>query len=52
MPAGIGITSMRDRIEAVGGQIEIVSIPGKGTSIIATIPDGEAQLPCRGLRGG
>ena len=36
---GIGITSMRDRIEAVGGQLEIVSAPGQGTSIHATIPD-------------
>ena len=39
---GIGITSMRDRIEAVGGQLEIVSAPGQGTSIHATIPDDEA----------
>jgi signal transduction histidine kinase len=38
---GIGITSMRDRIEAVGGQLEIVSAPGQGTAIHATIPDGE-----------
>jgi signal transduction histidine kinase len=38
---GIGVTSMRDRIEAVGGQFEIVSAPGQGTAIHATIPDGE-----------
>lgn len=36
---GIGITSMRDRIEAVGGQLEIASRPGHGTSIYGTIPD-------------
>ena len=36
---GIGITSMRDRIEAVGGQFEIWSTPGRGTSIRGTIPD-------------
>ena len=35
---GIGITSMRDRIEAVGGQLEILSAPGQGTSVHATIP--------------
>ena len=38
---GIGLTSMLDRIEAVGGKLEIVSAPGQGTSIHATIPDGE-----------
>ena len=38
---GVGITGMRDRIEAVGGQFEIVSTPGQGTSIHGTIPDGE-----------
>ena len=38
---GIGITGMRDRIEAVGGEFEIVSTPGQGTAIHATIPDGE-----------
>ena len=39
---GTGITSIRDRIEAVGGQLEIVSAPGQGTSIHATIPDDKA----------
>ena len=38
---GIGIISMHDRIEAVGGQLHIVSTPGHGTAIHATIPDGE-----------
>jgi len=37
---GIGITSMRDRIGAVGGQLDIISAPRNGTSIQATIPDG------------
>ena len=39
--SGIGITGMRDRIEAVGGRLEIVSAPGQGTSIHGTIPDHE-----------
>jgi signal transduction histidine kinase len=34
---GIGILGMRDRIEAVGGRLVIVSHPGRGTSIYATI---------------
>jgi signal transduction histidine kinase len=36
---GIGITSMRDRIEAIGGQFAIVSTPGQGVVVQATIPD-------------
>jgi signal transduction histidine kinase len=35
---GMGLTSMRDRIAAVGGQLEIDSIPGRGTRVTATIP--------------
>jgi signal transduction histidine kinase len=38
---GIGITGMRDRIEAVGGRFEIVSAPGQGTSVHGTIPEVE-----------
>jgi len=36
---GIGIVSMRDRIGAVGGVIEISSAPGAGTTVRAVIPD-------------
>lgn len=35
---GIGIVEMRDRIEAVGGDFSIVSAPGHGMSIHASIP--------------
>jgi signal transduction histidine kinase len=41
----IGLTSMRDRIEAVGGRFEVASVPGEGTSILAAIPDGGAPPP-------
>jgi signal transduction histidine kinase len=41
----IGLTSMRDRIEAVGGRFEIASVPGEGTSVLAAIPDGGGPLP-------
>ena len=34
---GIGIMSMRDRVEAVGGRFEVVTAPGRGTSIQATV---------------
>jgi PAS domain S-box-containing protein len=37
---GSGLIGLRDRIEAVGGTVEIESNPGKGTSLRATIPTG------------
>ena len=41
--AGMGIIDMRDRIEAVAGVFEMISAPGHGASIRATIPGGEAS---------
>lgn len=39
---------MHDRIEAVGGRLEIFSGPGLGTCIHATIPHTEAPLCAQG----
>jgi signal transduction histidine kinase len=36
--AGIGLVSMRDRIGAAGGRLEIRSAPGGGTTVHGTIP--------------
>jgi signal transduction histidine kinase len=36
---GIGMTSMRDRIGAVGGELEVISSPGRGTTVRGTVPD-------------
>jgi signal transduction histidine kinase len=35
---GLGLVSMRERIRLVNGALEIESAPGKGTSVIVTIP--------------
>jgi len=35
---GVGFTSMRDRVAAVGGEVSIESRPGHGTRVSATIP--------------
>ena len=40
---GDGLTSMRDRIGAVSGELEITSTPGRGTTIRATVPDSSVQ---------
>jgi two-component system sensor histidine kinase DevS len=45
---GHGLANMHTRAQKVGGDIEITSIPGKGTSIMAWIPlnqDGNAAQP-------
>ncbi|HVQ49976.1 MAG TPA: GAF domain-containing protein [Mycobacterium sp.] len=35
---GSGLLGLKDRVEAVGGQLQIASIAGRGTSLSATIP--------------
>jgi signal transduction histidine kinase len=35
---GIGLVSMRDRIGAVGGTLELASAPGNGTTLRAHVP--------------
>ena len=34
---GSGLTNMRDRVEAVGGALEVTSRPGSGTTIAGRI---------------
>ena len=36
---GDGLIGMRDRVGAVGGELEIVSSPGRGTTVRGTIPE-------------
>lgn len=35
---GIGLTNIRDRVEALGGEVEVESAPGAGTTVRARIP--------------
>jgi signal transduction histidine kinase len=41
---GMGITSMRDRVGAVGGRLEITSRPGRGTVVRGSIPLARAPI--------
>ena len=37
-PPGSGLTNMRDRLEALGGGVEVASTPGGGTTVRGRIP--------------
>ena len=39
--AGTGLLGLRDRAEAAGGTLFVVSPPGRGTVVTATLPIGE-----------
>lgn len=48
---GFGLSSMRQRAEAIGGDLIVQSAPGKGTSISCTIPIDDSQVRGGGLEG-
>jgi signal transduction histidine kinase len=36
--AGLGLTSMRERVQQMNGELEITSAHGKGTTVVAAVP--------------
>lgn len=44
-PGHLGLHSMRERALGVGGSLEVLSNPGRGTRIVATVPLDEASAP-------
>jgi signal transduction histidine kinase len=44
---GSGLLGLRDRIEALGGAIEISSRRGRGTSLAINIPIDRSGMPAR-----
>jgi signal transduction histidine kinase len=43
VPHGSGLQNMRDRLEAIGGSLEVTSAPGQGTTIQGRVPVGLAS---------
>ncbi|MCL4295190.1 MAG: GAF domain-containing sensor histidine kinase [Anaerolineae bacterium] len=39
--SGLGLTTMRERAEAFDGTVQLMSVPGSGTTVTATIPRGD-----------
>jgi signal transduction histidine kinase len=42
---GAGLTNMEDRLEALGGELRIESVPTRGTTLSARVPVQEAVVP-------
>lgn len=40
---GLGLMGMRERLELLGGELEITSLPGQGTELVITVPLSERQ---------
>jgi signal transduction histidine kinase len=38
-PSGFGVDGMRERARQIGGEIRILTDPGRGTRIIVTVPN-------------
>ena len=51
-PRGLGLLGIQERLEALGGTLQIISPPGQGTTLQITLPaaapDPVADGPCRG----
>jgi signal transduction histidine kinase len=43
----MGLLSMMERAEQVGGQLEVETAPGEGTNITCRLPLGESQVERR-----
>jgi signal transduction histidine kinase len=43
---GSGLVGLRDRVEALGGKMDVLSTTGRGTSLLVRMPiDGQSPAP-------
>ncbi len=45
--SGVGLANMRDRLDAVGGTVEVVSLAGTGTTVTAMVPRSHSAAGAR-----
>lgn len=45
--AGLGLVTMRERVELAGGRLQVISEPGRGTVVEAIVPYRSEQSPSR-----
>jgi signal transduction histidine kinase len=45
LKGGLGLVSIRERIEQLGGTIEIASQPGEGTRVVIEVPSSNVEVP-------
>lgn len=43
---GIGFLGMQERVDALGGRLQVDSAPGRGTLVRVTVPTGLPTVPC------
>ena len=48
---GSGIVGLKDRVEALGGTISVLSPPGRGTTLHVRLPAGPSSVPARTAAG-
>ncbi len=44
-PRGAGLQNMSDRLEVLGGGVEVTSEPGRGTTVSGRVPVGPVEDP-------
>ena len=47
----VGLLSMRERAELIGGSLQVQSMPGKGTAVTLLLPTRPSEAPTRIERG-